>query len=335
MAEKFSENNEEQTDFKPALPPRQKDLDEYEKQASRICGSQDFVFERNYHAAVEYYRMHGDLECKCGYIDGHGIKLAAWLGYLRQQYKILGRNLLTEEQFRLLDAIGMRWGSKHDKQWNDCFACLKSYLLRTGNSDVPTTWKEGNVPLGRWLRRQKELYAEGMLRKDRADCLASLGVSLSVKDSWEQNFRLAKDYSETHGGSLAVPHDYVVKGVWLSKWLCEQRLSGEGKSRKKLTEEQKQKLQSIGMVFGTENVNQLWESHYQAVKAYVESTGNRDIPENLRDGRANLRNWIKRQVACFRKGELTPEKTAKLTVLGFLTEKKIKPSEVKGFKNCG
>ena len=32
----------------------------------------DFVFERNYHAAVEYYREHGDLNCRTDYVDKQG-----------------------------------------------------------------------------------------------------------------------------------------------------------------------------------------------------------------------------------------------------------------------
>ena len=66
----------------------------------------DYVFERNYSAAAVYYREHGDLECKPDYVDSSGVKLGAWLVYLRSQYKKRGRFLLTAEQFRMLDEIG-------------------------------------------------------------------------------------------------------------------------------------------------------------------------------------------------------------------------------------
>ena len=39
----------------------------------------DFVFERNYHAAVKYYRENGDLNCRHNYVDSDGIKLGSWL----------------------------------------------------------------------------------------------------------------------------------------------------------------------------------------------------------------------------------------------------------------
>ena len=211
----------------------------------------DFVFERNYHAAVEYYRKHGDLECKSDYVDENGIRLGAWLCNLRTQYQKRGSNLLTEEQFRMLNAVGMHWGSKYDIQWDNNYDCLVSYLKRTGNKDIPTTLKEGNIALGRWYRLQRELYSRGELREDRAERLLSLGLDLKIEDAWEAKFRLAKEYSEAHNGTLNVPANYVVDGVWLNKWLNEQKLMAEGKRKKKLTSEKLERLVSIGLVYNS------------------------------------------------------------------------------------
>ncbi|MBR3629355.1 MAG: Helicase associated domain protein [Oscillospiraceae bacterium] len=277
----------------------------------------DYVFERNYYSAVDYYRECGNLECGFNYVDRQGIRLGAWLSYLRQQYKLHGRAILTEDQFRLLDEIGMRWGSKYDRQWDEYYNCLTSYLERTGNRDVPATWKEGAVPLGRWYRRQKELYSAGQLRSDRAEKLQALGLNLTVEDPWELRFQLAKAYSEAHSGSLNVPHDYVVDGIWLNKWLSEQRLMGEGKRKKQLTPDQRQKLESIGMVFGQSHLRQAWEAHYLALRDYVERTGSTDIPGDLRDGRANLKSWLLRQISYSREGKLSEEYAEKLKAIGF------------------
>ena len=43
--------------------------------------------------------------------------------------------------------------------------------------------------------------------------------------------------------------NYVVDGVWLNKWLNEQKHMAEGRRKKTLTDEQRKKLESIGMVF--------------------------------------------------------------------------------------
>ena len=281
--------------------------------------ARDYVFERNFHAAAEYFRRYGNLECPHNYIDASGIRLGTWINYLRGRYKKQGRSVLTDEQFRMLNAIGMRWSGKHDQQWNQYYQLLKIYVQRTGNSDVPVTWREGDVPLGRWYRRQKELFAAGKLPRERAEHLSALGMRLTTLDPWEAKFRLAKAYSESHGGSLTVPNDYVVQGVRLSKWLHEQQLLGKGGRKKKLSPEQKRKLESIGMTFGIPASGRTWEKHYQAVKSYVERTGLTEIPDDLRDSdRVNLKVWVSRQLAAAKKGLLSPEQAEKLRTIGLL-----------------
>ena len=275
----------------------------------------DVLFERNYHSAALYYEVHGGLECPPDYVDDAGVKLGAWLQFLRAQRRDGGLDPL---QVRMLDALGMRWGSKQDNSWDTAFSALRAYVSRTGQTDVPAALKEGTIPLGRWYRRQRELHAAGRLRQDRAARLQSLGLDLAPEDHWGLRFRLAKAYSEAHGGSLNVPHDYVVEGVWLSKWLSEQRLMGEGKRKKQLTPAQRQMLESIGMVFGRTHADRAWEAHFHAVKAYVEETGSTRIPADLHDGSANLKSWLARQLRRYREGRLTAEQVRCLAALGMI-----------------
>lgn len=281
----------------------------------------DFVFERNYNAAVEYYRIHGDLESRYDYVTPSGIRLGAWLNNLRQQYKRRGRAILSYEQFKMLDALGMRWVSKYDQQWEDFCRVLTTYIKQTGSTDVPATCKQDGISIGRWLRKQKDLFMNGKLRRDRAEKLRLLGIKLTIEDPWEVKYQLAKVYSEAHGGSLNVPADTVADGVWLNKWLNEQKLIGEGKRKKKLTNEQRQKLESIGMVFGKTSSDRSWEAHYLFVKSYIEQTGDLDIPKEMTDSESvNIRLWLDRQLLRAKKGQLEKEKAEKLHDLGFKFE---------------
>ena len=51
-------------------------------------------------------------------------------------------------------------------------------------------------------------------------------------------------------GNLRMPGDTVINGVWLWKWLNEQRNIGKGKRKNKgLTPVQRGKLESIGVTF--------------------------------------------------------------------------------------
>ena len=213
-----------------------------------IWNVQDFGFERNYHAAAVYYREHGDLECSFGYVDSSGVRLGAWLAYLRSQYKKRGRFTLNEEQFRMLNAIGMRWGSKHDKQWDAYFRCLASYLERTGNLDVPVTWKENGVQLGRWLRRQKELYAGGELRQDRVQRLQALGLAFDRNhhaQAWERHYQAVRHYVETSGKTEVPKSLKDTDGVDLRRWVQLQN----AQSRKGiLPAEKADRLKALGVL---------------------------------------------------------------------------------------
>ena len=84
---------------------------------------------------------------------------------------------------------------------------------------------------------------------ERIEKLKSIGFTLEKSDSWEEKYQLAKKYFEEHG-SLRMSGKTVVNGVWLWKWLNEQKNIGLGKRKNKcLSVEQRVKLESIGMSF--------------------------------------------------------------------------------------
>ena len=101
----------------------------------------------------------------------------------------------------------------------------------------------------RWIRRQRDFFAAGKLSDEHIASLREIGFVLEKSDPWEEKYQLAKAYYEEHG-NLNVPAKYVVNGVWLQKWLSEQKLIAEGKRKKKHTPEQFAKLKAIGFCYG-------------------------------------------------------------------------------------
>ena len=84
---------------------------------------------------------------------------------------------------------------------------------------------------------------------ERQKALETIGMVWDKPDAWETRFELAKHYFSTHG-DLQVPARYKPDGVWLNKWLNEQRQIYQGnRAGKTLTEEQVNRLTSIGMVW--------------------------------------------------------------------------------------
>ena len=91
--------------------------------------------------------------------------------------------------------------------------------MEHGSLSVPADYvAEDGCKLGRWIRRQKELYRKIIASPDmvgnipdlhrvRLEKLVQIGFDLDVKDSWEKKYELAKKYYEEHG-NLRMPGDY-------------------------------------------------------------------------------------------------------------------------------
>lgn len=98
------------------------------------------------------------------------------------------------------------------------------------------------MALGRWIRYQIDVGEK--LPEKKKEKLLALGVSFEKTDAWDVKFALLKQYYAEHG-DLKIPANYVVNGVWLARWLTEQkaRLNGKftGRSGKKHLTKNRQK----------------------------------------------------------------------------------------------
>ena len=204
----------------------------------------DYLFERNYAAAMEYHRQHGDLNVPANYVDKNGVRLGLWLTNLRARRR-KGELALTQEQIGLLNALGMRWVQKSGTSWQQNYEAVQTYWLTHGNLNISLTYKtDDGLMLGKWLARQRNLYKSGRLSEVRKRRLDELGI-VWEKNSWDEKYKLLEQYYREHG-NLSMPNNYVVEGVWLSRWLATQkaRMKGDGTP---LTAEQLQKLRALGI----------------------------------------------------------------------------------------
>lgn len=211
----------------------------------------DYLWERNFAAAVEYHREHGDLNIPVDYVDRNGIRLGAWIFNVRYGVKNKnGRTQLTAEQIARLDELGMNWTGKHNATWDKAYRAACQYKKMNGNLDIPVAYTTADgIALGRWIRRQKN----AKLTEERRNKLDALGFVWKKEDPWMEKFHLVRSYYEQHGHTQ-IPSNYVVEGVWLRKWLAEQvarlneKPTGRNKTVKKLTAEQAECLRSVGIV---------------------------------------------------------------------------------------
>ena len=201
----------------------------------------------------------------------------------------------------------MIWGNKYENQWNEAFKELCRYYQQNENFDIPVNYvAESGIALGKWIRHQRDSYSNGKLSDERIEKLRDIGFVLEKIDPWEEKFKLAKAYYEENG-NLNVPSQYVVNGVWLNKWLNEQKLIAQGKRKKKHTEEQIEKLKTIGLEIEKSRFEEIWLERYELAKKYYEEYGNLNIPRNYTVNGFKLGLWLSRQKMLYRNGELSKE----------------------------
>lgn len=111
-----------------------------------------------------------------------------------------------------------------------------------------------------------------------------------------------------------MPANYVSKGVWLSKWLSELRFIGEGKRKKKLTDEHRTKLEAIGVTFGKLAKDNDWYKQFEKAKAFYDKHGTLDVDDK------KTSSWIITQRQRYKNGKLSEELIQKLESIGIVWE---------------
>ena len=133
--------------------------------------------------------------------------------------------------------------------------------------------------------------------------------------TWDMYYASAKQYYQENG-NLEVPARYITEeGYALGSWLNNQKAIRKGTIVGKLTEDQIQKLDSIGMIW--DSLDYFWEQNFRLAKEYYLAHGNLNVPTNFKskDGK-HLGNWILRQRQLNKSNSLNDEQIKKLDSIG-------------------
>lgn len=112
-------------------------------------------WEHYFSEASIYYAEHGNLNVPKLYTTPSGLSLGVWLVTQRRVREGQIQGNLTEQQIARLDNIGMVWGNRNDRQWNQGYQEAKRYFEAHGDLRVPVNYvsPEGYA-LGKWVKRQ-------------------------------------------------------------------------------------------------------------------------------------------------------------------------------------
>ena len=207
----------------------------------------DAKWEQGYALAAVYAQEYGNLDVPRDYKTADGKTLGRWIQNQELAYE---QKKLYADQIKRLETIGMQWGSRYDRQWNEVHQAAKRYFEANGNLDVPVAYvsPEGYA-LGKWVRRQQYAYrkpekSNAILSQERIELLDAIGMQWEKPDLWQHRYELAQEYKRVHG-NLDIPAKYkTADGIWLSRWVYNQKRLLQSGSEK-LSEEQKKKLKEL------------------------------------------------------------------------------------------
>ena len=116
----------------------------------------DAKWERCYAEAALYCEKHGSLNLAPKYVSPSGIRLGAWVENQRAYYL---KGELSDDKIRRLEAIGMLWEGRNDRQWLKAYEAAARYFRQHGDLNVPYQYvsPEG-IRLGYWVVRQRAAY---------------------------------------------------------------------------------------------------------------------------------------------------------------------------------
>ena len=207
----------------------------------------DAKWEQGYALAMNYAAEHGDLNVPVNYTTEEGEKLGAWILNQRTAY---AKEVLSQDQIGRLEKIGIYWGNRNDRQWNEVYGAAKRYFEANGDLDVPVAYvtPEGYA-LGKWVRRQQYAYrkpekSNAILSPQRVALLDAIGMQWEKHDPWQHRYELAQEYKKQYG-NLEIPAKYkTADGIWLSRWVYNQKQLLQSGSEK-LGENQKEQLEKL------------------------------------------------------------------------------------------
>ena len=164
----------------------------FEQLQASLSSSWDHYFSE----ASVYYAEHGNLNIPHFYVTAAGERLGQWVASQQWAYP---KGKLTDEQVERLNRIGMYWGNRNDRQWNEGYQEARRYFDAHSDLNVPAGYvsPEG-YNLGNWVKRQRFTRHNpekscAVLTEERIAKLDAIGIRWEKADSRTHRLELAQE----------------------------------------------------------------------------------------------------------------------------------------------
>ena len=222
---------------------------------------------------------------------------------------------MSDEEFRLLDSLGVTWKSRDVGTWEDRYRDLVEFKSRHGHCAVPFTYKD-TPKLGPFVNSMRTKKTNGELSHHRIDLLESIGFQWAVRDTanveaWENRFAELQMFKSRHG-HCKVPSEWE-ENPQLGRWVSFQRQKRQGG---KLDLERQHRLEEIGFDWFVDRHEDQWHVRIEQLTAYKQSYGNYRVPVKWADN-PQLGEWVRNLRRRRKAGDISSEKEAQLREIGF------------------
>ncbi|GFH61929.1 hypothetical protein CTEN210_18405 [Chaetoceros tenuissimus] len=255
---------------------------------------------------LEHKKRYGHCDVQATYDNQ---TLFQWVKQQRDDYAKLN---MSEENIKMLNAIGFDWKVSREKMWLDNFEQLKGYKERYGDCNVSVRYKE-NQPLGKWVYTQRSQYKQSKLSDERIKILNSIGFRWTAPYDkiWENQLEALKVYKSKRG-HFNVPGKYK-ENQSLATWVEYQRSQFK---LSKLSEERVNMLNAIGFDWTAPTRDSAWSYNFDQLKLYKSTHGDCNVPARYKENRP-LGTWVYTQRSRYKLSKLSDERIARLNSIGF------------------
>lgn len=265
----------------------------------------DSAFEEGMLHATRYAAENGDLNVPTKYVCVDGFKLGSWIERMRCRKAGYGKHSpLKPDQIVRLEAIGMQWEGRVQREWNEKFQEAERYYREHGELRMPKQYEQNGIKLWVWLNFQHREAKQGKLSAEQLKKLGEIDFFENTPRyrTWEDTYLMAKRYYEENG-NLDITRDYKNEdGLCLGRWVEEQR---RRLRRGTLTAEQIERLDAIEMRWN-DLQKKRWYVYLEAVRGYPRKAN--DVPivpaGVLSEFGTMLKTWVQHQEDNYKKGRL-------------------------------
>jgi hypothetical protein len=286
-------------------------------------------FEKGFQETLLYKERIGNPNAPLRYETAEGYNLGVWQRNRRDNYK---KRELSLDKIEKLEEIGFTWEIL-EEQFEKGFQETLLYKESTGNPNAPNIYEtDEGFRLGAWQGNQRGNYKKGKLSPDRIERLDKIGFIWDIlEEQFEKGFQETLLYKNRTGDSN-VPQSYKTdEGYRLGTWQATQR---KNYKEDELSSDRLKRLEDIG--FKWEILEEQFEKGFQETLLYKESTGNPNAPQIYKTDKGyHLGTWQVTQKYNYKKGNLSPDRIARLEEIGFkweIQEEQFEKQFEKGFQ---